>query len=318
MVHATLRTSKPNMVQAQALRVAPSSLQEEIHLFLEGRKISDVYVSQNVRSVQSFSPTDKVYVGSRLGPVPSGYLILRADSPAIYWNTKIGIAHILKLVFDRRQVEKVGSIVLSATYYGNERKMVLEDVLYHNGSLIWSTLAFDERWKLLKNICRFVIKPDTMGIQGFDVSVTKLESLETWCNRVDYKDVFMWEFFVDKARTRRLLWRSDPAPVIHPIPSATRQTIPIIPIVQHVGPLIARVEKDTSLNLPDSYVLYADNNVNIGAPSVKKLTISLALRSAAPCNVRVEYNDTFKKYEVVEVVENTQSLSPQAAFEKRT
>ena len=315
MVRNTLKTSNPIVVQAQALRVAPSSLQEEIHLFLEGRKISDVYVSQNVRSVQSFSPTDKVYVGSRLGPVPSGYLILRADSPAIYWNTKIGIAHILKLVFDRRQVEKVGSIVLSATYYGNERKMVLEDVLYHNGSLVWSTLAFDERWKLLKNICRFVIKPDTMGIQGFDVSVTKLESLEAWSKRTEYKDVFMWEFIIDKPRTRRLLWRPDPTPVIHPIHSSSRQTIPII---QHVGPLIARVEKDTTLNLPDSYVLYADNNVNIGAPSVKKLTISLALRSAAPCNVRVEYNDTFKKYEVVEVVENTQPLSPQAAFEKRT
>jgi hypothetical protein len=353
-----VRTSNPNMVQAQALRVAPSSLQEEIHLFLEGRKISDVYVSQNVRSVQSFSPTDKVYVGSRLGPVPSGYLILRADSPPIYWNTKIGIAHILKLVFDKRQVEKVGSIVLSATYYGNERKMILEDILYYNGALVWSTLTFSERWKIMKNICRFVIKPDTIGIQGFDVSVAKLQSIEEWCKRTEYNNTFMWEFIIDKARTRRLLWRPDSTPVVHPIagfsspaftpsypnnpqhsshhvPSSSHHvpsssphvpsssphilsTSSSLPQQQYTGPLIARIEKDTSLNLPDSYILYAANNVNIGAPSVKKLSISLALRNDVPCSVRVQYNDTFKKYEVVELVDNTQPLSQQAAFDKRT
>jgi hypothetical protein len=351
-----VRTSNSNMVQAQALRVAPSSLQEEIHLFLEGRKISDVYVSQNVRTVQSFSSTDKVYVSARMGPVPSGYLILRSDSPPIYWNTRIGTAHILKLVFDRRQIEKVGSIVLSATYYGNERKMILEDILYYNGALVWSTLDFSERWKIMKNICRFVIKPDTIGIQGFDVSVTRLQSIQSWCQRTEYNDAFMWEFIIDKPRTRRLLWRPDPTPVVHPIagfsspaftpsyptqpphlphlpqrsqppqppqppqPSQPSQPTQAILTTSNVNnnQLIARIEKDNTLNLPDSYILYAADNINIGAPSVKKLSISLALRSAAPCNVRLQYNDTFKKYEVVELVESTQQLSQEAAFDKRT
>jgi hypothetical protein len=87
--------------------------------------------------------------------------------------------------------------------------------------------------------------------------------------------------------------------------------------------LVAVAEKDTTLNLPDSYVLYAEGHKLIGPAAVRKLTISLALRAAialgATISVRVEYNETFKKYEVVEVLDSSQAqVAPAQAFEKRT
>ena len=328
--HKNIRSSVPNAIQHTSLRVAPSSLQEEIHLFLEGRNILDILVSQPVRSLESFQQqqTQKFFVAQRLGPVPSGFLILRSDSPVIYWNTRTGSAHIVKICFDRRQLEKIGSVVFSATYYGNERKMILEDVLYYNGSLTWSVNTFTERWGLMKTVCKNILKPDISGIQGFDLEVVKLQSLRSWAEtRVTAENpVFMWEFIIDRPRWRRFLWREETVS-----PCASPQSYPLQSLQllsQQLAPskLFATIEKDTSLNLPDSYLLYAADHKPIGPAALKKLTISLALRAAAatatttssPIKVHVQYNDTFKKYEVLEVVDNNEPLASIEFYEKRT
>ena len=310
-----IRNSKQQTVNANALRIAPSSLQEDIHLFLEGRHISDIYVSQQIRSLESFNPNDKVYVASRLAPVPSGYLIFRPDSPAIYWNTRTGSAHIVRIQFDKRKLERVGSVVFSATFYGNEGKMILEDVLYCNGFLVWHSKTFSERWSIMKDVCRNILRPDVM--QNFELSIVPLQSLESWLKMDDCNSVFMWEFIIDKPKTRRILWKPVVEKPVAEKPVAEKAASQSQPTSQR---LIAQIEKDTLLNLPDSYILFAKDKQQIGSPALKKLTISLALRAATAtsCKVRVEFNETFKKYEVLEVVDNNEETSLYSAFDKRT
>lgn len=324
-----IRSSNPNAIQSAALRVAPSSLQEEIHLFLEGRKISEILVSQYIRTLGSFNSKDRIFVSSRLGPVPSGYLILRSGSPTIFWNKKTGSAHIVRIPIQRRDLEKVGSIVLSATYYSNERNMVIEDVLYYNGKNLWTESLFTKRWPVLKSISQTILKPDSAS-QGFELTIARLESLETWLKRDTYDDVFMWEFTIDKPSTRRLLWQPV-KPVAKPEiqqsqvnnevkPKQQQQPTPSIKS-KPLQRLIALIEKDTSTTLPDSYILYAADHSQQGSPAVKKLTISLALRSALTsaqsCKVEVNYNENFKKYEVTEIVDNTSSVAAAESFHKR-
>ena len=325
------------MVTPNALKVAPSSLQEEIHLFLEERNLLGIHVSQQIRTLDQLDPKQKIFVGTRLGPVPSGFLILRSDSPVIYWNTKIGSAHILRISLDRRQLEKIGSAIISATYYGTERKLVLEDVLYYNNNIVYNDNTFLERWELMSRLCKFVIKPDISGIQGFELTVAKYMSLSEWLAQGPLQGV-MFEFVMDRPRWRRLLWREESKQPQQP--QRQYKTLPLLPTpqaqqqqpqqprysqpaTQEPHDLIAIIEKDTSLNLPDSYVLYAAGHKLIGSASVRKLTISLALRSAitstAPITVRVEYNDSFKKYEVVEVLDSSQSQVAQLeSFERKT
>jgi len=317
-----IRSSNPNAIQSAALRVAPSSLQEEIHLFLEGRKISEILVSQYIRTLGSFNSKDRIFVSSRLGPVPSGYLILRSGSPTIFWNKKTGSAHIVRIPIQRRDLEKVGSIVLSATYYSNERKMIIEDVLYYNGKNLWTESPFTKRWPVLKNISQTILKPDSAS-QGFELTIARLESLETWLKRHTYDDVFMWEFTIDKPSTRRLLWQpikpvakaeAQPQSQLNPKPEVQTQPKPL-------QKLIASIEKDTTTTLPDSYILYAADHSQQGSPAVKKLTVSLALRSALTsaqsCKVEVNYNENFKKYEVTEIVGNTLHVASAESFHKR-
>lgn len=310
-----IRSSNPTLIKSAALRVAPSSLQEEIHLFLQGRRITDILVSQHIRTLGSFNTNDRIFVSSRIGPIPSGYLILRGNSPAIFWNKKTGSAHIVRIPIQRRELEKVGSIVLSATYYSNERKMVIEDVIYHNGKNLWNEISFTNRWSVLKNICQTILKPDSAS-QGFELTIVTLESLESWLKRDVYNNVFMWEFIIDKPSTRRLLWQ--------PIKSVNKpETQPQQPVKQQQEPqrLIALIQKDTSTILPDSYILYGANNYEIGPPSIKKIAISLALRSTLTstqsCKVEVIYNENFKKYEVINIVNDTLSVAEAESFHKK-
>jgi len=351
-----VRSSTPHLQQSAALRVAPSSLQEEIHLFLEGRNILNILVSQPIRTIGSAAVNEKVFVSSRLGPVPSGFIILRGSSPAIFWNTKTGSAHIIRMPVDRRKLERVGSIVLSATYYSNERRVVLEDVLYYNGKNIWVEQGFSSRWNILKDICRHVLKPDS-ALQGFELSIAHHESLESWLNKKDYDGVYMWEFTIDKPSCRRLLWKSATVSTVSTVSTVAAIVSSPAPVNTHLPPLlksppitqpsayikqqeivqaqaqqsqpqqqpnklIAAIEKDTTTNLPDSYILYSAEHTSIGSPSVKKLSISIALRSILSttntCKVEVCYNDNFKKYEVIDVIDNNEEPQSINAFHKRT
>jgi hypothetical protein len=289
---------------------------------LEGRKISEILVSQYIRTLGSFNAKDRIFVSSRLGPVPSGYLILRSGSPTIFWNKKTGSAHIVRIPIQRRDLEKVGSIVLSATYYSNERKMVIEDVLYYNGKNLWTESSFTKRWPVLKNISQTILKPDSAS-QGFELTIAHLESLETWLKRDTYDDVFMWEFTIDKASTRRLLWQPI-KPVAKTETKPESKSEPEQQQKQNLKPLqrlIASIEKDTTTTLPDSYILYAADHSHQGSPAVKKLTVSLALRSALTsaqsCKVEVNYNENFKKYEVTEIVDSTSHVAASESFHKR-
>lgn len=318
-----VRSSSSHIIKSQALRVAPSSIQEEIHLFLEGRRISDIQIGQFIRTTGALNTKERIYVSHRLGPIPSGFLILRSGSPAIYWNKKISSASIVQIPLQMRELEKIGALVLSATYYGNERKMVVEDVIYYNGKNVWSTETFAQRWSTLGQICARVLKPDTAA-QGFEIVTIQPESISSWLTRHSFDGVFAWEFILDKPGWRRVIWRTTVVAVQAPkkLPQLREPTQQQVDVSKPQDELIAQLEKDTTTTLPDSYILYAADHSNQGPPAVKKLTLSLALRAAlqteTSCKVKVQYNNNFKKYEVVEIVDNSSPVAEASIFHKRT
>jgi hypothetical protein len=194
--------------------------------------------------------------------------------------------------------------------------MIIEDVIWHNNKNVWNENTFTERWALIKNINKDILRPDP-NILGFEIKVVKFETIEQWLKRIDYSGVFMWEFTPDKARTRRFLWQAAPRPLL-PTPTIPIATIPA-PLSQTYTTLIATAEKDTLTNLPDSYILYAQGRAQIGPASVRKLTVSLALRAAladkTSCSVHVQWAPNFKKYEVIEIVDAVPI--PLAAFQEK-
>jgi hypothetical protein len=311
----SIRSSAISGLTEVKLRNAPSSLQEEIHFFLEGRNILDMKVSQPIRSLENSElQSGKLFVSQRPSSAFSGFLILRNDSPVIYWDQRNARGYLVKLTINRRNLERSGSIVLSVSLYKNEQQMIIEDVIWHNNKNMWNEHTFTERWALIKNINKDILRPDP-NILGFEMKVVKFETIEQWLKRTDYSGAFMWEFTPDKARTRRFLWQALPRPLL-PTP-----TIPIAPISTQTTytTLIATAEKDTLTNLPDSYILYAQGRAQIGPASVRKLTVSLALRAAladkSSCSVHVQWAPNFKKYEVIEIVDA--APIPLTAFQEK-
>ena len=298
------------------LRNVPSSLQEEIHFFLEGRNILEMKVSQPIRSLENSElQSGKLFVSQRPSMAFSGFLILRNDSPVVYWDQRNGRGYLVKLAINRRNLERSGSIVLSVSLYKNEQQMIIEDVIWHNNKNIWNENTFTDRWGLIKNITKNILKPDP-NILGFDIKVVKFETVEQWLKRGDYSGAYMWEFTPDKPHTRRFLWQQ-PKPAPQLTPQITSQLTP--QSQPQPSTLIASAEKDTITNLPDSYTLYADGRALIGPASVRKLTVSLAMRTAlgdkTSCKVHVQWAPTFKKYEIIDIVDNSSASTPLASFQ---
>jgi hypothetical protein len=296
------------------LRNVPSSLQEEIHFFLEGRNILDMKVSQPIRSLENSElQSGKLFISQRPSIAFSGFLILRNDSPVVYWDQRNGRGYLVKLAINRRNLERSGSIVLSVSLYKNEQQMIIEDVIWHNNKNVWNENTFTERWALIKNINKDILRPDP-NILGFEMKVVKFETIEQWLKRGDYSGAHMWEFTPDRPHTRRFLWQQPQLqPQLQPQPQPQPKSQ-----VQSTT-LIASAEKDTITNLPDSYTLYADGRALIGPASVRKLTVSLAMRSALgdknSCKVHVQWASTFKKYEIIEIVDSSSASTPLTAFQ---
>jgi len=313
----SIRSSTLSSLTEVKLRNAPSSLQEEIHFFLEGRNILDMKVSQPIRSLENSElQSGKLFVSQRPSAAFSGFLILRNDSPVVYWDQRNGRGYLVKLTINRRNLERSGSIVLSVSLYKNEQQMIIEDVIWHNNKNVWNEHTFTERWALIKNINKDILRPDP-NILGFELKVVKFETIEQWLKRTDYSGVFMWEFTPDRVRTRRFLWQPPQKDTPRPITLETKPTP--TPSIQSYTTLIATAEKDTNTNLPDSYILYAEGRIQIGPASVRKLTVSLALRAAltdkSSCSVHVQWAPNFSKYEVIEIVDA--APIPLAAFQEK-
>jgi hypothetical protein len=315
----SIRSSAISGLTEVKLRNAPSSLQEEIHFFLEGRNILDMKVSQPIRSLENRElQSGKLFVSQRPSSAFSGFLILRNDSPVIYWDQRNGRGYLVKLTINRRNLERSGSIVLSVSLYKNEQQMIIEDVIWYNNKNMWNENTFTERWALIKNINKDILRPDP-NILGFEMKVVKFETIEQWLKRTDYSGTFMWEFTPDRAHTRRFLWQPPQKDTPRPVVVEVKPKPKPIPTNQPYTTLIATAEKDTITNLPDSYILYAADRAHIGTASVRKLTVSLALRAAladkSSCSVHVQWAPNFKKYEVIEIVDATPI--PLAAFQEK-
>jgi hypothetical protein len=82
--------------------------------------------------------------------------------------------------------------------------------------------------------------------------------------------------------------------------------------------LAAKLTKDTKTALPDSYFLEAADGFSIGRACVPTLASSQQLREATTGRpilmVEVKWNNNFKKYEIVRLLDESMNPSPANTF----
>jgi len=175
-----------------------------------------------------------------------------------------------------------------SAYFNRHKQLVIEDVLTWQGSPVWHTKPFKERWERI--IADFAANhfKSMLELQGTEIvlaqytSVNQLQAQEPDANHVV-------EFVLNGANTKRIIWIP---PKVEPATQAVKETVPDADVF--------KVKKEMG---PDVYSVWRGEK-RLGLGLVRTLAISRALRLVNLDEIQViaEHNKQFDKWEIKSVV----------------
>ena len=269
-----------------------------------------------------FYPKMKVAVfvedSERREPRPPRTAVLRMrHSPAVY-NT--------------------GGGIFAATLAISDSTLWLEDVLVWDGHNVWNDETFSKRWQRLRTWFLQEWSEDLALQRGLTIKPRELVSLENF--KSDPGDV--WEFIPEDAQRRRFIWKDRRLTNVvlssypqKPLPpkqfrKPQQQQVPAQAQVQEPtkigildtyfpalptangGSLTAIAKKDISG--PDVYSLSSADGKHLSIAVIRKMQLSLEMRKhTEPVRVRVEWNASFDRWEILDVNVSA-AASPASAF----
>ncbi len=149
--------------------------------------------------------TVPIFVWQRQGRNRAGLLILRADEPAVFWNTEQDQPYTIKLQVPATLTHK-GPSILIVTLSKVEKLLTVEDIWVHEGNKLLKTKKYSERWPILEQVYSELNKQQMF----LDVELRLIEpmSLDTFLKVCDERieDGTVWEFQPDVPLRRRLVW----------------------------------------------------------------------------------------------------------------
>jgi hypothetical protein len=245
-----------------------------------------------------------------------------------------------------------GGSVFAATLNVSDSTLWIEDVLTLQGQKLWTTHAFSKRWQTLKTWFETDWSEDPNLQRGLIIKPRQPTPLTSFSSEPG--DV--WEFIPEDAGRRRLMWKDKRLSTVV-IPSYPQKEQPrkqkrfqennqgtkkpenSIKVADQVpqqavqvgildtyfpslpnegdGSLIAVAKKETG---PDVYSLYTAESAPLGIAVIRKMAISLAMRTyckETPTRVRVEWCPSFERWEILDVNVN-RTTSSSTAFNNKT
>ena len=171
------------------------------------------YIGTNWRISHHLNPekdaqimsTVPIFVWQRQGRNRAGLLILRADEPAIFWNTEQDQPYTIKLQVPATLTHK-GPSILIATLSKVEKLLTVEDIWVHEGNKLLRSKKYSERWPILEQVYGELNKQQYfLEAELRLVEPMSLDAFLTVCEgRVE--DGTVWEFQPDVPLRRRLVW----------------------------------------------------------------------------------------------------------------
>lgn len=175
-----------------------------------------------------------------------------------------------------------------SAYFNKTKQLVIEDVLTWQGSPVWHTKPFKERWERI--IADFATNhfKSMLELQGTEIvlaqytSANQLQAQEPDAN-------YVVEFVLNSANTKRIIWIP---PKVEPATQAVKETVSDTDVF--------KVKKEMG---PDVYSVWRGEE-RLGLGLVRTLAISRALRLVNLDEIQViaEHNKQFDKWEIKSVV----------------
>ena len=236
-----------------------------------------------------------------------------------------------------------GGSVFAVTLSLSDSTLWVEDIIVHEGRNIWKTHTFTSRWSILKSWFESDWTEDLYLQRGLLIKPRQPDNLASFFPEPGS----VWDFIPDEANRRRLLFKDrriekvvlssypqKPSQIKQRPDKTTRKEEPVkneikeAPITQagildtyfptlHAveGSIIALAKREPAG--PDVYSLFTAENENMGLAVIRKMMLSLAMRThcAEKIKVKVEWNSSFDRWEIIEV-NVAASVSPKSAFIK--
>lgn len=323
----SLRSSSYRAVDSK-LRRADKSLHETIQRFVESLS-PDVRVSQYAdvhfaakKFTASAAASEKWYWLKPTGI--SGYLVFLPNTPVVWIDEQFKKSYKIPMRVSNSIYEKRSVFV--ATLNVGDSLLRLEDIWLNAGKMIRAQ-AFTQRWEALLDFYSLYYKPDVVLQQGIRVEMAVYEPL---CKAMDWASDGMTEKMMlaqseSSPRRLRVQLAQPSEPVSKKVAAAPfapvaplAPTVPLGKKTHVVPPRALFVEDEVSSSnktnaravphaeYPDTYDVWV-NGVKKGYAAVQDIELSRRLKDALGNNkelsVRVEWNQEFSMYEIIDLSE---------------
>jgi hypothetical protein len=111
----------------------------------------------------------------------------------------------LRIPVHKRDVQKVGPVVLEGAWDPQDHILWIWDVLVWEKANVWQTLPYSKRWKLLQTIVDTLVEQNH-PMSDAEIRLPEWTSLETMKQHIDIDSASSIEFQPEKAGQRRLLF----------------------------------------------------------------------------------------------------------------
>ena len=261
------------------------------------------------RAKQIFQ-SDTVWVWPKFDRRPASFLVFIDGFAPCMWDATRQEGYTLRWILPPNFCSR-GPIICLANLLKGESVLQIEDLLVYGGRDLWSSLRFSARWEELRRVWATV--PSEQPLLALQPRIVKPIALEAWSESYDAS--LSWIIQSDCARGPRWFWWDSVTPVDHkPYHAPALKRSPDIAIN-----ICAICKPYLNLGLPDAYTLYSQEGTQIGIASIRSLAMSQELKNTSitatdGIPVKVEWNDEFRKYQIVAILPDDNPVSPISFF----
>jgi len=264
------------------------------------------------RTKSTFS-SESVWIWPKFDKRPVGFLIfMDGFAPCIWYPDRqegLTFRWLLSPTFCQQ-----GPTICLANILADESLLQIEDMIVHHGIDVWSKYRFSERWNKLREFWSSL--PPHQPLLAFKPQIVKPLTIDQWSEQ--YDSSIYWIIQHDQPRLPRWFWKDTVTipskPVIEYIPPKLKRSADIPTI------LCAACSPYTKIILPDTYSLTSQEGHSLGIASISTIQLSQQLqqlftdKSLAFIPVEVQWNDSFKKYQIINILPTNMTISTTSFF----
>jgi hypothetical protein len=204
----SIRSSEPQIRSNPALRhIGESSgFQKRLSTLLEPTPLPFPTFQIVKENTQPILEKNSHYAWIRPAHLRSQWLVLADGMPLLMADPRQeGRIWSLRVPFDKKTVQKTGPIVLEGAWDAQEHTLWIWDVVVWEKSVVWSTMPYSERWKLvMKTVDEILDCGHPMS--DAEVRVPAWTSLEEVSKCLELDSAKSIDFQPEKAGQRRLVF----------------------------------------------------------------------------------------------------------------